>query len=236
METIPRGPRIMVVDDDHQELDRTLEAIRRHGVGYEARIARGGFEALDYLFGRGRFHERRRHPLPDLILLDFDMAPLDGLEVLGRIRTAESLRRMPIVILCKAEHERERAAEEARGACAHVLKPMTPESFDDILSVSGVGGHFLALPPVNRTLSRALCVQSCPRGSPGRGGTTQEPIREAVQEPHPEQGEEGLDESEDEGDERVATLRAEAKLLERAIARDLDAVVKRRHDQQREKC
>ena len=111
MDTSPRGPRIMVVDDDHKELDRTLEAIRRHGVGYEARIARGGFEALDYLFGRGRFHERRRHPLPDLILLDFDMAPLDGLEVLRRIRTAEYLPRIPVAILCKTEHERERAAQ-----------------------------------------------------------------------------------------------------------------------------
>lgn len=219
MDTIPRGPRIMVVDDDHKELDRTLEAIRRHGVGYEARIARGGFEALDYLFGRGRFHERRRHPLPDLILLDFDMAPLDGLEVLRRIRIAEYLPRIPIVILCKSEQERERAKQEGRGACAYVMKPMTPESFDDILSVSGVGGHFLALPPISRS-------GKVPEGS----------LRQAEQVPQPEQGEEGLDEGEDESDERVATLRAEAKLLERAIARDLDAVVKRRHDQQREKC
>src|SRR6266850_966417 len=151
-----RGPRIMVVDDDHKELDRTLEAIRKHGVGYEARIARGGFEALDYLFGRGRFHERLRHPLPDLILLDFDMAPLDGLEVFRRIREADHLPRIPVAILCKSEHERERAAQQAAGACAFVVKPMTPEGFDDILSASGVGGHFLALPPINRALTPAL--------------------------------------------------------------------------------
>lgn len=146
MDTTP-GPRIMVIDDDRQELEQTLDAIRKHGGRYEARIARGGFEALDYLFGRGRFHERGRHPLPDLILLDFDMAPLDGAQVLRRMREADYLPRIPVVILCKSEHERERALQEAEGVCACVLKPLSPESVHDVLLASGLGGYFLALPP-----------------------------------------------------------------------------------------
>ena len=77
MET--RAPRILVVDDDRKALDQTLHTIRTHCASYEARVAEGAFEGLDYLFGRGRFHERRRHPLPDLVLLDSDMVPLDGL-------------------------------------------------------------------------------------------------------------------------------------------------------------
>ena len=143
----PRQPRIMVIDDDRKDLDATLDAIRKHGGRYEARIARGGFEALDYLFGRGRYHERGRHPLPDLILLDFDMAPLGGAQVLRRMREAEHLPRIPVVILCKSELERERAVEQAQGACAYVVKPISPDGFQDILLVCGVGGHFLALPP-----------------------------------------------------------------------------------------
>jgi two-component system response regulator len=150
-----KQPRIMVVDDDREDLDRTLNAIRKHGGPYEARIARGGFEALDYLFGRGRFHERRRHPLPDLILLDFDMAPLDGPEVLRRMRDADHLPRIPVVILCKSEHERERALQVAEGACAFVVKPISPDAFQDMLLASGVGGYFLALPPLNVTLGQA---------------------------------------------------------------------------------
>ena len=154
----PKQPRIMVVDDDREDLDRTLTAIRKHGGPYEARIVRGGFEALDYLFGRGRFHERRRHPLPDLILLDFDMAPLDGPEVLRRMRSADHLPPIPVVMLCKSEQERERAAREAAGACAFVVKPISPDGFQDMLLASGLGGYFLALPPVSRSPPAGLAL------------------------------------------------------------------------------
>lgn len=125
--------RIMVVDDDHDELDRTLDAIRKHGVGYEARIAMGGFEAIDYLLGHGRFHERRRHPLPDLVLLDLGMAPLDGIAVLRHARKSEQVKHIPVIILCKTEEERERARQGAPCARAYALKPLTAESLHDLL-------------------------------------------------------------------------------------------------------
>ena len=159
MET-PGKPRILVVDDDRRSLDRTLDAIRRHGVGYEARTAAGGFEALDYLFARGRFHERGRHPLPDLILLDLDMEPLDGLEVLQRIADALHLPDIPVAILCASEHERERALRETAGRCACVLKPISPETFEELLRALSRRSEPAPLEP--STLSPAL--------SQGRGG------------------------------------------------------------------
>lgn len=133
MET-PGKPRILVVDDDRKALDRTLDAIRRHGVAYEARTAAGGFEALDYLFARGRFHERGRHPLPDLILLDLDMEPLDGIEVLRRIADALYLPDIPVVMLCASEHERERALRETAGRYPCLLKPISPQEVAQLLS------------------------------------------------------------------------------------------------------
>jgi two-component system, response regulator len=129
----PGKPRIMVIDDDRHELDRTLEAIRRLGIRYEARAALGGFEALDYLLGRGRFHERARHPLPDLILLDLGMAPLDGVAVLRVINRAEHLRDIPVVMLYKSEQERERAVRETSETCAYASKPLSPETFHGVL-------------------------------------------------------------------------------------------------------
>jgi CheY-like chemotaxis protein len=133
METTLRGPRILVVDDDRSELDKTLQTIRTHCASYEARIAVGAWEGLDYLFGRGRFHERRYHPLPDLVLLDVGMVPLDGVQVLKRIGEADYLRRIPVALLCETEDERQRAMREGVPAAAFVVKPMSTDSLRDLL-------------------------------------------------------------------------------------------------------
>ena len=128
-----RAPRILVVDDNRKDLDRTLDTIRTHCASYEARIAMGAFEGLDYLFGRGRFHERRCHPLPDLVLLDVGMSPLDGVEVLKRIAEADYLRKIPVALLCDTEEERQRAIREGADACAVVVKPMTTDGLRGLL-------------------------------------------------------------------------------------------------------
>ena len=130
--------RILLVDDDPKALDRMLEAIRGNGLSYEARIARGAFEALDYLLGRGRYHERRRHPLPDLILLSYDMAPMDGLAVLRRIRQLEFVRCIPVVLVCKSAVEIERAMQQPMRPRAYTLQPLTPESFQAALREAGL--------------------------------------------------------------------------------------------------
>src|SRR6185369_637535 len=132
MDTVQRI-RILVVDDEDDQMERTLQAVRQLGIPYEARRARDGFEALDYLYGRGRFHERSRHPLPHVVLLDLGMAPVDGLQVLRRIKHAEYLRHIPIVMLCESGHERERAINEAVQAAASVTKPRATEELRDLL-------------------------------------------------------------------------------------------------------
>lgn len=133
MESTLRGPRILVVDDDRNELDQTLATIRTHCASYEARIAVGAWEGLDYLFGRGRFHERRFHPLPDLVLLDVGMVPLDGVQVLKRISEAEYLRGIPVALLCETEEQRQRAMKEGVRAAAFVVKPLSTDSLRSLL-------------------------------------------------------------------------------------------------------
>lgn len=128
-----RHPRILIVDDDPGELDRTLETIRRLGLGYEARIAHGGFEALDYLLGRGRFHERRRHPLPDLILMKLAMTPLDGAAVLRRIEDVEFLSRIPVIAVCATEDECRRATMDGLRVESCLVKPILALSLSELM-------------------------------------------------------------------------------------------------------
>ena len=129
-----RRLRILAVDDEDGELERTMQAVRRLGLPYEARRAHDGFEALDYLYGRGRFHERSRHPLPHVVLLDFAMAPIDGLQVLRRIKDADYLKHIPVMLLCESGHERERAINEGVHMAASVAKPLDTEELRELLA------------------------------------------------------------------------------------------------------
>jgi CheY-like chemotaxis protein len=124
--------RILLVDDDRADLQTTLEALQRRCLGGAVRTARGGQEALDYLFGHGQFQARRRYPLPELVLLDLNMPGTDGFAVLRHLRQAEALRRIPVVALCSTEGEGERALRCEFRANGYVVKPVTFESFSGL--------------------------------------------------------------------------------------------------------
>jgi CheY-like chemotaxis protein len=136
MESESKLLRILLVEDDKADREKTLEALRRFKLGYEVRFVSGCHEALDYLLGRGRFHERRRHPLPDLVLLDFSLAPIDGMRVLERIRAVDWLKATPVVILCSTPEERERAIAGAAQAQACAMKPVSPDDMRSLLRMT----------------------------------------------------------------------------------------------------
>jgi two-component system, response regulator len=124
-----RDVRILLVDDDAQELEITLDALRRRGLGQAVHVARGGQEALDFLFGRGQFHNRRRHPLPDLVLLDLNMQAVDGFKVLRLMKECEELRRIPVIVLCTSVREGRRAMAGSARPNDYLVKPLSRDSF-----------------------------------------------------------------------------------------------------------
>jgi two-component system, response regulator len=124
-----RDVRILLVDDDPTDLERSVDALRSLGLAKGLHLARGGQEALDYLLGHGGFSMRRLHPLPDVILLDVNMPVVDGCTVLRRIRETTALRRTPVVMLCSSARERERAMAAEVRANSYLVKPI---AFDDL--------------------------------------------------------------------------------------------------------
>ncbi len=124
--------RVLVVEDNAGDLARALDALRWCGLGGAVRVARGGQEALDLLFGRGQFHNRRRFPLPDLLLLDLNMPAVDGHCVMRAIKQSEELRRIPVLALCMSEHEGHRAMSCPSRPNDFLVKPVTRESLADL--------------------------------------------------------------------------------------------------------
>ena len=123
---------ILLVEDNPMDVELILDAFQEVRLRNPIRVARNGREALEYLFGQGNYADRRLHPLPDIILLDLKLPGVDGHEVLRQIKEANTLKRLPVIILTSSEDEGDRALSYDSGANSYLVKPV---SFDDFLKV-----------------------------------------------------------------------------------------------------
>lgn len=124
-----RDKIILLVEDNPDDELLTLRALRKNNVLNEVVVARDGVEALDYLFGTGRYSGRDTAVMPQLILLDLKLPKIDGLEVLKRLRADERTRLLPVVILTSSREEQDMLDGYGFGANSYVRKPVNFEQF-----------------------------------------------------------------------------------------------------------
>jgi CheY-like chemotaxis protein len=140
---------IFLVEDNEMDVELILDAFEESRLGNRIQVARDGMEALAYLFGEGVYADRETYPYPDLILLDLKMPGIDGHEVLRRVKAAEKLKRIPVVILTSSREEGDRAMSYDNGANSYLVKPV---SFDDFLDlIKAFSDYWLVLnvqPPI----------------------------------------------------------------------------------------
>ncbi|MHB1586364.1 MAG: response regulator [Acidiferrobacteraceae bacterium] len=124
-----RKKAILLVEDNPDDEELTLRAFRKQKIGNEVVVARDGEEALDYLFGTGRWAGRNPPDLPQLVLLDLNLPKVGGLEVLKRVREREETKLLPIVILTSSREERDIVSGYRFGANSYVRKPVNFDEF-----------------------------------------------------------------------------------------------------------
>ena len=115
---------ILLVDDNQDDVDLTLRALRGSKIGNEVVVTRDGVEALDYLWGTGTYEGRDTRIQPQVILLDLKMPRMDGLETLRRLREDVRTRNTPVVILTSSSEESDLFESYGRGANSFVRKPV----------------------------------------------------------------------------------------------------------------
>ncbi|MGR3275164.1 response regulator [Acaryochloris sp. 'Moss Beach'] len=134
---------ILLVEDNPDDEQLTLRALKRSKVTNPIIIARDGAEALEVLFAAD--------PLPSLILLDLKLPKIDGLEVLQRIRSDQRMELLPVVILTSSSEQRDIIESYQLKANSYVRKPVDFEQFTD--AVSQLGLYWLL---INETLPKDL--------------------------------------------------------------------------------
>lgn len=116
--------RILVVEDDPQDVDLMLRALRSEGVKGRIEVVRDGEEALDYLFCRGEYRDRAFDQPPTLVLLDLKLPKVDGLQVLQEVKSSAVCQSIPVVVLTSSGEERDIAESYRLGVNSFIQKPV----------------------------------------------------------------------------------------------------------------
>ena len=141
--TVPEAPDVLVVEDNPDDVELTLRALKRMHLTNPVRVARDGVEALEILLGDGT----ARPPLPRVVLLDLKLPRVGGLEVLARLREEERTRTLPVVVLTSSREEPDVKKAYALGVNSYVVKPVEFERFVDAVGKVGQYWLLLNLPP-----------------------------------------------------------------------------------------
>lgn len=138
--------RILLVEDNHYDIELTLEVLAEYNVANEVVVVEDGAEALDYLFRREKF-EKRPEGNPAVILLDLKLPKVDGIEVLRTIKADEKLKIVPVVVLTSSREERDLLDSYRLGVNAYVVKPIDFHEFAGALKGLGVFWAIINEPP-----------------------------------------------------------------------------------------
>jgi len=134
--------RILLVEDDPNDVELTLTALEQHNLRNEIVVAYDGEEALDYLYRRGRF-VGVPPAQPAVVLLDLKLPKISGFEVLRQIKSDPLLKMIPVVILTSSGEDKDLAKCYELGTSAYVVKPVNFHEFVD--AVRDIGAFWAVL-------------------------------------------------------------------------------------------
>lgn len=138
---------ILLVEDNPDDEELTLRALKKNNILNHVTIVRDGAEALDYLFCKGAYAGRDASAQPAVTLLDLKLPKIEGLEVLKRLRADERTRLLPVVILTSSKEEQDMIQGYGSGANSYVRKPIDFVEFVEAVKQLGLYWLLLNEPP-----------------------------------------------------------------------------------------
>lgn len=139
---------VLLVEDNPSDAELTLRALKKRNLANRIVRVADGEEALDFIFARGSFGERRIENRPKVILLDLKLPKVDGLEVLQAIKSDPRTQSIPVVMLTSSREERDIIESYRLGANSYIVKPVDFDKF--LAAVDELGLYWLLInqPPL----------------------------------------------------------------------------------------
>lgn len=138
---------ILLVEDNPQDLELALRALRKANFSNRIQVARDGAEALEFIFCEGTHSTRKIEDAPKVILLDLKLPKVDGLEVLKKLKGDPRTSSIPVVILTSSREQRDVVESYRLGVNSYIVKPVNFEGFANAVRELGMYWLLLNQPP-----------------------------------------------------------------------------------------
>jgi len=143
---VPDLKRILLVEDNVNDIELTFAALEENHLANEVVVARDGEEALDYLYRRG-IYKLRAEGHPAVVLLDLKLPKVDGLQVLETLKSDPQMKSIPVVMLTSSREEVDLVTSYHIGVNAYVVKPVDFVDFVSALNKLGLFWAVINCPP-----------------------------------------------------------------------------------------
>jgi DNA-binding response OmpR family regulator len=124
-----RAARILVIEDNASDVFLLDRALKKQDLRFELVHLLNGGEALAFIRRQGAYAEAA---IPDLILMDLNLAKYTGEDILREIRAVKHLAGVPVCVWCSSQSRRDQCLLKDLGVSQFITKPSGLDQFMEI--------------------------------------------------------------------------------------------------------
>jgi two-component system response regulator len=137
------GTELLIVEDNPDDLELTLRALKKSNITHNIQVVKDGAEAINFLLSKGPYAQRPAGQIPKVIFLDLKLPKIDGKEVLRQIKSNERIKGIPVVMLTSSQQEQDVLECYRLGVNSYIVNPIDFSVFAK--TIAQVGLYWLTL-------------------------------------------------------------------------------------------